>query len=55
MIFSQNIIEQAFFCKLGFTPCKTEQPLRDMELQENEARAQNRLQHTGICLERTYC
>ena len=26
----------AFF-KLGFTPCKPEQPLRGMELQEKEA------------------
>ena len=25
------------FFKLGFTPCKTEQPLRGMELQEKEA------------------
>ena len=26
-----------FFFKLVFTPCKTEQPLRAMELQEKEA------------------
>ena len=26
-----------FFFKVGFTPCKTEQPLRGMELQEKEA------------------
>ena len=26
-----------FFKKLGFTPCKAEQPLRGMELQEKEA------------------
>ena len=26
-----------FFLKLGFTPCKAEQPLRGKELQENEA------------------
>ena len=32
------------FLKLGFTPCKAEQPLQGMELQEKEA--QNRLQHT---------
>ena len=25
------------FFKLGFTPCKTEQPLQGMELQEEEA------------------
>ena len=29
----------------GFMPCKTEQPLRRMELEEKEA--QKRLQHTG--------
>ena len=26
-----------FFFKLGFTPCKAEQPLRGVELQEKEA------------------
>ena len=26
------------FFKLGFTPCKAEQSLRDMELQEKEAK-----------------
>ena len=26
-----------FFKKMGFTPCKAEQPLRGMELQEKEA------------------
>ena len=25
-----------FFFKLGFTPCKAEQPLQDMELEEKE-------------------
>ena len=34
-----------FFFKSGFTPCKAEQPLQGMELQEKEAR--KRLQHTG--------
>ena len=33
-----------FFFKLGFTPCKAEQPLRGMKLQDKEA--QKRLQHT---------
>ena len=33
-----------FFFKLGFTPCKDEQPLRGMELQEKKA--QKRLQDT---------
>ena len=31
--------------KLGFTPCKAEQPLQGMELQEREA--QKILKHTG--------
>ena len=36
--FSYNIvIFFLFFFKLGFTPCKAEQPLRGMELQEKEA------------------
>ena len=26
-----------FFFKLGFTPCKVDQPLQAMELQESEA------------------
>ena len=34
----------SFFFKLGFTPCKAEQPLRGIELQEKEA--QKRLQDT---------
>ena len=28
---------EIFFLKLGFTPCKAEQPLQDMELQEKES------------------
>ena len=28
---------EIFFLKLGFTPCKAEQPLRGMDLQEKEA------------------
>ena len=27
-----------FFLKLGFTPCKSEQPLQGMELQEKETK-----------------
>ena len=27
---------RGFFLKLGFTPCKAEQPLQGMELQEKE-------------------
>ena len=34
-----------FFFKFGFTPCKAEQPLQGMELQEKET--QKKLQHTG--------
>ena len=34
-----------YYYQLGFTPCKAEQPLRGMELQEKET--QKRLQHTG--------
>ena len=33
-----------FFKKLGFTPCKAEQPLQGMKLQEKKA--QKRLQAT---------
>ena len=36
---------QAIFFQLGFTSCKIEQPLRDMELQEKQA--QKRLQDTS--------
>ena len=31
-----NCLETGPFFELGFTPCKTEQPLKDMELQEKE-------------------
>ena len=41
-----------FFLKLGFTPCKAEQPLRGMVLQEKEAQKDYSIQ--AICLERTY-
>ena len=40
-----------FFLKLGFTPCKAEQPLRGMELQEKKHKKDYRIQK--ICLERT--
>ena len=42
-----------FFFKLGFTPCKAEQPLQGMELQEKKHKKDYRIQK--ICLERTYC
>ena len=40
-----------FFFKLGFTPCKSEQPLRGMELQEKKHKKHYRIQK--ISLERT--
>ena len=40
------------FKKLWFTPCKAEQPLRGMELQEIEAQQDCSIYQ--ICLERTY-
>ena len=46
-----SIIKLIFF-KLGFTPCKAEQPLRGMELQEKKHKKDYRIQK--ICLERTY-
>ena len=38
--------------QLGFTPCKAEQPLRGIELQEKKHKKDYRLQK--ICLERAY-
>ena len=38
--------------KLGFIPCKAEQPLQDMELLEKETQKDEGVQE--ICLERTY-
>ena len=46
------ILGQVSFFLLGFTPCKAEQPLRGMELQEKEAQKDYSIQE--ICLERTY-
>ena len=40
------------FFKLGFTPCKDEQTLRGMEVQEKEAQKDLTIQE--ICLEKTY-
>ena len=34
--FHQTLHQLHIFLKLGFTPCKAEQPLQDMELQEKE-------------------
>ena len=36
----------------GFTPCKAEEPLQSMELQEKETQKDSGIQE--ICLERTY-
>ena len=54
---SHNVIESKccitfFFFLLEFTPCKDEQPLRGMELQEKKHKKDYRTQK--ICLERTY-
>ena len=46
------LLPSDFFLKLGFTPCKAEQPLQGMELQEKKTKKDNRIQK--ICLERTY-
>ena len=32
-----QFVKYSHFLKLGFTPCKAEQPLQGMELQEKEA------------------
>ena len=40
------------FFLLGFTPCKAEQPLQGMELQEKKAQKDYSTQE--ICLERTH-
>ena len=40
------------FKKMGFTPCKAEQPLRGMELQEKDAEKEYSIQEIG--LKRTY-
>ena len=45
-----NLVKSVLFY-LGFTPCKAEQPLQGMELQETEAQKQESIQE--ICLERT--
>ena len=49
-----DLSKQLFFIfsKLGFTPCKAEQPLRNMELQEKESQKDQNIQE--ICLKRTY-
>ena len=46
----QQIVVRVYFLKLGFTPCKAEQPLRAMKLQEKEA--QKDYSTEEICLER---
>ena len=43
-------VEIAFFKKMGFTPCKAEQPLRGMRLQE----AEKDYSIQNISLKRTY-
>ena len=45
----EHILEQISFL-IAFMPCKTEQPLQGMELQEKC----NKIKAKEICLERTY-
>ena len=45
------VLRNCIFLKLRFTLYKAEQPLRGMELQENEAQKDYSMQE--ICLERT--
>ena len=47
-----NKEQKKIFFFSGFTPCKVEQPLRSMELQEKKHKKDYRVQK--ICLERTY-
>ena len=46
------LVYNVYFFKLGFTPCKTEQPLQGMELQEKEVQKDYSIQE--ISLEGTY-
>ena len=46
------LVYSVYFFKLGFTPCKTEQPLQGMELQEKEVQKDYSIQE--ISLEGTY-
>ena len=39
---------KCFFFKLGFTPCKAQQPLQEMELQEKEAQKDSRIQELPL-------
>ena len=34
---NETSLKETHFLKLGFTPCKADQPLQDMELQEKKA------------------
>ena len=52
LFFFSNPYKWSFFKKLGFTPCKDEQPLRGIELQKKEA--QKGWSILEICLERAY-
>ena len=49
---SSSPLSPFFKKKLGFTPCKAEQPLRDMELQEMKHKKDYMIHK--ICLERSY-
>ena len=43
ILFLLRVTHNAFFFKLGFTPCKAEQPLRGMELQEKKHKKDYRM------------
>ena len=49
---SMKLYIYIYFFELGFSPCKAEPPLQDMELQEKEAQKDYSIHK--ICLERTY-
>ena len=46
------MFDRFFLKKMGFTQCKSEQPLPGIELQKKEAQKDYSIQ--GICSERTY-
>ena len=46
--------ELLFFLNWGFTPCKTDNPLWGLELQEKQAQKEKDYSIQEICLERTY-
>ena len=47
-ILDQYLIVVTFFKNIRFNPCKTEEPLPGMELQEKEAQKDLRIQNTSL-------